>query len=143
MTKAKVEKPEVIKGLKFEDFLTETNLASPSKMTLQINGIDTDQYLMYIGAKSKQVSKHMGAWAAVVSSASKALKDKGVSDEYAQEINNKVQSAYDIFALALVSDWSLGELTKERLQKFLSEDVNRSVAIVTNAFDKEETLAKK
>lgn len=141
--KAKKEAKKVITGLTFDDFMVQTNLSTPSKLELSINGKPTDHYLMYIGAQSEKVSAEKLAWGLTVNAGVEALKNKDLSADEVKAFTDSVQNAYDKFAMVLVSGWSFGKLIKKDLKRFFVEEKSRSVDIVNQAFDKDETLAKK
>jgi hypothetical protein len=137
------KKPKKLTGLTLADFLTNTNLSQPSKMPLLIDDIETDHYLMVIGAQSKQVTRSRLIWGTETNKLNEELKTIKDDIEKGMVRLEKESHLNNLFAVDLVVDWSFGDFNKEDFLNLLTENTGLANAVISHAFAKESTLAKK
>lgn len=142
MTKAKVEK-KVLKGLTLEDFMSNTNLSKPSKMVMSIDGIETDQHLLIVGAQSKQVTRARMIWGSETNELNKAIEEIPDGIDKAMRKLEGENAINNAFALELVVGWSFDGYKVTKVAKILSDNDGLSRAVIAHAFARETTLAKK
>lgn len=122
--------------MKLEDFFTKTNHETPCKLTLQMNGEDTEHYLMVLGSEARSVARAKIDWGLSIAAANKMIEnfDGADSDRAAAKIEAE-QACYSAFAAELVTGWSFGDFCKDNLIKLLDENPAIAGAVVAKAYD--------
>lgn len=129
--------------LKLEDFFTKTNHEAPVKLTLQLNGEDTEHYLMVLGSESRSTQRAKIDWSlssVSVKEAAEKIKDKAEKAEFVILGNQQRNVEY---SLALVSGWSFGAFAKDRLRKLLEESPDICEAVIAKAYAHSGEVEKK
>jgi hypothetical protein len=141
-TKTKT-KPKILTGLTLEDFMTDTNLSTPSKMTLFSNKVKTDHYLSIVGAQSLQVTRARLTWGHKTQALTELL--KSITDDIDRAVRRTTEESAisNAFALELITGWSFGDYKITKVSKLLSDNIGLADAVISFAFAKETTLAKK
>lgn len=131
------------KELRLEDFFTNTINANGSKMTLQMNGIDTEHYFIVSGIDCKSASRERINTRSALSLIDEQLKEMEEGELKSLEVNRLVDDAYKPLALALINGWSFGEFSEELVKKILDENEGLSYCAVAHASDESNLQAKK
>ena len=129
--------------LKLEDFFTNTINASGSKMTLQLNGEATEHYLLVSGMDCKAAARARINTRTALPLINEQLKDMEDGELKDYEINRLVDEAYKPLAVALISGWSFGGFTDEKLQRILDENTGLSFSVIAHASDESNLHTKK
>lgn len=144
MTKAKADKkPEVLTGLTLDDFMTNTNLSKPSKMVLCVDKVETDHFLLVVGAQSKQVTRARLTWGSEIKALNDAINDMEAGVDKAMRKIDGEFAINNAFALELVVGWSFDDYKVSKVAKILADNDGLSTAVIAHAFARETTLQKK
>jgi hypothetical protein len=141
MTNKKAKK--ILTGLTLEDFMTDTNLSAPSKMILSIDKIETDHYLLIVGAQASKATRARLTWGHKTNALTELLKTITDDIDKAMRRTEEESKINNDFAIELIAGWSFGDYDTEKVVKLLSENIGLSDAVISFAFAKETTSAKK
>jgi len=137
------KKTEVITGLTLDDFMTNTNLSKPSKLVLQSDGVDTDQYLLVVGAQAKQVARARLTWGMETAELDDAIKDLPSGVDRAMRMMEGESAINNPFALELIVGWSFDSYKISKVAAMLSDNEGLAKSVIFHAFSREATLEKK
>ena len=132
-----------VKKLTYDDFMTQDILSESVKMELMKGEEVTEHYLM---VESPFLAKHARtkiSWA--VKNAS-IKEQSGLIEDEAEKIFTRDQLIEDVnieFALTLISGWSFGEATTNRVKKILEQNTGLATLVINKGYSIEATRSKK
>ena len=129
----------------YEDFLTETNLNTPTKLPLKIKGKDSGHFFLVSGAMAFSAAKGRKKWLEKVHELNE--ESKGIDEKLNQEKVGQHNAVHNFistqFALELIKGWSFGDFTEDRLLNILKENTGLAAEVVNHAFAADGLVQKK
>ena len=131
------------KTYKLEDFFAKTNCETPKKMFLQIDGKDTEHYLMVIGSDAKSVARAKIDYGVAIAELNEELANLDDKVKRAELKTSKEELITNQYAAKHVAGWSFPEFSSEALENLLSENPALSLAVIAKAYSDDGTTREK
>lgn len=131
------------KELKLEDFFTNSINSTGSKLTLQIDGVDTEHFLMVKSIDCTEAFRERINVRAALPLIDEKTKDIENPEMRGYEVDRLQDEAYKPLAALLVSGWSFGELDTDDLRKLFDENIGLSFSVVAHASARQGLRKKK